>query len=83
VGCDESAPSGEPAGADEISFGSSRPAGHWRPGRLLIVAGAVVLAAVAVVAVLVTGHGKKPPRARPAVAVTEVGHRLLGVTAGW
>jgi hypothetical protein len=75
--------SGELAGADEVSFGSRRPAGRWRSGWLLLAAGAVLVAVVAVVAVVDIGHGKKPPRTRPAVVVSEVGHRLLGVTAGW
>lgn len=38
---------------------------------------------VAVVALAVIGHGKKAPARRPAVLVSEAGHRLLGVTAGW
>ncbi len=80
---DDIACSGELAGSDEISFGSWRPGGRWRSGRLLIVAGAVLAAVVAVVAVAVIGHGKKAPRPRPAVMVSEAGHRLLGVTAGW
>lgn len=75
--------SGEPAGSDEISFGSGHPGARWRPAWLLIVAGVVLAAAVAVVAVVGIGHGKKAPRPRPAVVVTEVGHPLLGVTASW
>ena len=69
---------------DQVSFGPRRPAGRWRPGRLLIACGAV-LAAVA--ATLVIGHGNSPPRARPAstgaVSTSEAGPRLLGVRASW
>ncbi len=75
--------SGEPARSDEISFGSGHPGARWRPAWLLIVAGAVLAAAVAVVAVVGIGHGKKALRPRPAVVVTKVGHPLLGVTASW
>ena len=72
---------------DQVSFGPRRPVGRWRPGRLLIACGAVLAAVVAVVAVVVTGHGNNPPRARPAstgaVSTSEAGPRLLGVRAGW
>jgi len=54
---------------DEISFGSRRPDGRWRSGRLLIVCGAAVVAVAAVaavVAMMVIGHGNNPPRARSA-----------------
>lgn len=40
-----------------------------------------MLIAVGVVAAI--GHGRRLPAAPGPVAVTEVGHRLLGVTAGW
>lgn len=77
-----------PAGAetpDEVSFGSSRPRSRWRPGWLLTVA---AVAVIAVVVVTHAGHrskphGRKPPGLQPPVAVSEVGHRLLGVRAGW
>jgi hypothetical protein len=74
---------GERAGPDEIRFGSRRPAVRWRSGWLLTAAGAVLAAVVAVVALVAIGHGKNAPRLRPTVVVTEAGHRLLGVTAGW
>jgi hypothetical protein len=84
-------------GFDEVSFGSSRPPGHGRPRWLLIAAGAVVIAVIAVVSAAVSGHKHKPPAASvtrptirpappevlPAAPVTQAGHRLLGVTAGW
>ena len=80
-------------GFDEVSFGSSRPPGHGRPGWLLVTAGAVVIAVIAVVSVAVSGHKHKPPPAsvarptapavRSAPQVSDVGHRLLGVRAGW
>jgi hypothetical protein len=74
---------GELAGPDEIRFGSRRPCARWRSGRLLIAAGAVLAAVVAVVALVVIGHGKKAPQPRPAAVISEAGHRLLGVTASW
>jgi hypothetical protein len=74
---------GERAGPDEIRFGSRRPAVRWRSGWLLIAAGAALAAVVAVVALVAIGHGKNAPRPRPAAVVSEAGHRLLGVTAGW
>src|SRR5580704_13557383 len=81
---------GEP---DEVGFGSARPPGRrWPRGprwvrgpswarRPLIIAGAVVIAVAAVLAL-----GRHPARsdpARAAVTVTQAGHRLLGVRAGW
>jgi hypothetical protein len=68
-------------GLDEVRFGSLRPRGHRWPRWLLIVIAAA--ASIAVVVVMVLGHQKKPHRAGPLVAVSDVGHRLLGVTAGW
>jgi len=65
-----------------VSFGSRRPDGRWRPGRLLIACGAALAALVAVVAVMVIGHGSNPPQARPA-RTGEAGPRLLGVRASW
>jgi hypothetical protein len=76
----EGVSSGKPAGGDEVTFGSRRPARRWPPGWLLLAAGVVLVAVVTVVNI---GRGKKPPAARPGVAVSSVGHRLLGVTAGW
>jgi hypothetical protein len=73
-------PSRKPAGADEVTFGSRRLARRWRSGWLLFAVAAVLIAVVTVVDI---GHGKKPPRTRPAVVVSNAGHRLLGVTAGW
>jgi hypothetical protein len=67
---------------DEVSFGSRRPDGRWRSGRLLIACGAVLAALVAVVAAVVIGHGNNPPRARPA-RTGEAAPRLLGVRASW
>jgi hypothetical protein len=71
-------------GSDEVGFGPPRPPGrrwpHW-PHWPLIVAGAVV---TAVAVVLVLGrHPAGPAPARAAVTVTEAGHHLLGVQAGW
>jgi len=75
---------GEP---DEVGFGSARPpARRWPRGprwarRPLILAGAAV---IAVAAVLVLGrHPARSAPARATVTVTEAGHRLLGVRAGW
>jgi hypothetical protein len=74
---------GEP---DEVGFGSSRPpSGRW-PGRRwprwpLILAGAAVIAVVAVLTL-----GRHPVRllsAQSPVAITQTGHRLLGVRGGW
>jgi hypothetical protein len=97
VGSFSGARSADADGFDEVTFGSSRPPGRGRPGWLLIAAGAVVIAVIAVVSVAVSGHKHKPPAesaARPTVRpvppvvrsapqVINVGHRLLGVTAGW
>lgn len=72
---------GEP---DEVRFGSARPPRRRRPRWPrwpLILAGAAV---IVVVAVLTLGrHPVKPASARSQVTVTEAGHRLLGVRAGW
>jgi hypothetical protein len=83
VARDDIGRAGEPARPDEIRFGSRRPAVRWRSGRLLIAAEAVLAAVVAVVALVVIGHGKKTPQPRPAMVIREAGHRLLGVTASW
>ncbi len=69
----------QPGGYEEIvSFGRRRQ----RPRGL----GPLVLAVLAAAAVLVVvrsagGHPHRPPP--PAVAVTDVGHPILGVTASW
>jgi hypothetical protein len=68
-------------GLDEVRFGSLRPPGHRWPRRLLIVFAAA--ASTAVVVVVVLGHQNKPHRAGSAVTVSDAGHRLLGVRAGW
>ncbi len=74
-------------GPDEVGFGSARPPGRrWLRGPRwvrwpVILAGAVVIAVVAVLAL-----GRHPARSDPApaaVAVTQAGHRLLGVRDGW
>jgi hypothetical protein len=67
---------------DLISFGSSdrprRRLGRW-PGWLLLGA-----ALVAAIVVLVSRPGQPHrPAAQSAVTVTDLGHRLLGVTAHW
>jgi hypothetical protein len=90
-------PSADADGFDEVRFGSSRPPGHGRPGWVLIAAGAAVIAVIAVVSVAVSRHQPKrpaasvtrptfrpaPPAVPPAAPITQAGHRLLGVTAGW
>jgi hypothetical protein len=76
---------GEP---DEVGFGSSRPprgrwpGGRWPGGRWpLILAAAAVIATAAV---LTLGrHPVKLLSAQSPVAITETGHRLLGVRGGW
>jgi len=68
--------------ADEVRFGPRRPDSRRRSGWLLIACGAALAAVIAVVAVVVIGHGNKLPRARPA-GVGEVGPRLLGLRASW
>jgi hypothetical protein len=70
-----------------VEFGSPRRRGPGWPSRL------VLICLVIVVGVIVAGrsfqrHGTvvpppQPPPRLPPVAVVDVGHRLLGVTAGW
>ncbi|HTW00278.1 MAG TPA: hypothetical protein VMF87_08240 [Streptosporangiaceae bacterium] len=71
---------------DEIvEFGRGRGAGHrWRSRALLAC---LVVATGATIAIRAAGHQDRPaakaaPPAPP-VRVTAVGHRLLGITAGW
>ncbi len=76
---------------DEVGFGSARPPRHhwprgtrWLRGRRgpLILAGAVVIAAAVVLAL--GRHPAKPAQAlAQPVTVSEAGHPLLGVRAGW
>jgi hypothetical protein len=68
-----------------VGFGGGRSAGRrWVPRALLAC---LVLATVVTVAVRGAGHQARPagraPAPPPALRVTTVGHRLLGVTAGW
>jgi hypothetical protein len=77
-------------GPDEIRIGPARPGWQRPPCRLAAVALAALMVAVIAVAALLTvgwfaGKGRKPGPARApgAVAVTEMAHRLLGVTADW
>jgi hypothetical protein len=78
---DVSYPAG-PDEADEVGFGSGRPRGRWRAAWLI-----VAVAVIAVVAVVVSSREKSaspPPHPAPlSFGVTEVGHPLLGVRAGW
>lgn len=82
---DQAARQGPWGAPDVVQFGSPRepreprgPRGGWRwPGRLAV---AVLLAAGVTAALL---HRSPSPATRPAVQVTEVGHRLLGVRSGW
>ena len=75
---------------DEVGFGSPRPPGRHQPRwpswprwpRWPLILAGVALAAVA--AVLALGrHPARPAQAQAAVTVSEAGHRLLGVRAGW
>ena len=71
---------GEP---DEVGFGSPRPPRRRWPRWPLILAGAGA-AVIAVAAVLTLGrHPVKLASAQSQVTVTDAGHRLLGVRAGW
>jgi hypothetical protein len=68
-----------PPGPDEIiEFGSGQS--RWRRGATALLA-AGLAAALLVKAADQPGH--RHPPAPPAVAVTQTGHRLLGVQAGW
>ncbi len=69
-------------------MGPSRPR-RQRPwcGLPTVTGVALMVAIIGVAAVLAAGwlarHGRKPGPVRAPVAVSETGHRLLGVTAGW
>jgi hypothetical protein len=73
---------------DVLKFGRHRPArGRWRSKALLVC---LVLVTVLVVALRVTAIGPAANRGQlatgsrpPPVRVVLIGHRLLGVTAGW
>jgi hypothetical protein len=67
--------------SDEVGFGPSRPPGRRWPRWPLILAGAAVIAVAAVLAV--SRHPVRPAAAHAQVTVTEAGHPLLGVRAGW
>jgi hypothetical protein len=73
-------PPRRPEPRDVLQSGSSRAGpghlGRWLP---VILAALVVLAAVA----KIEHQGRPPGGHRVPVTVTETGHRLLGVTAGW
>jgi hypothetical protein len=79
-----------PGEADEISFGSRRPRARWRAGWLVTAAAAAGIIAAAIVAAGGSGktgtgtHPPVPPQPAPlAFGMTDVGHPLLGVRAGW
>ncbi len=65
---------------DEVRFGSRRETRRRWPGWALAALVAAVIATL-----IVTHHGQHHPPRRPGLlaAVRDVGHRLLGVTAGW
>jgi hypothetical protein len=75
---------GRPRDDEIVEFGRGRAVSR-RWTRALLAG--LVLAAVAVIVVQAGGHhgppAAKAPPPPPAVRVTAVGHRLLGVTAGW
>jgi hypothetical protein len=76
---DPAGPSRRPEPGDVLQSGSLR-AGRGRLGRWL----PVILVTVLVLAVVAKiEHAGRRPGARAPVTVTEAGHRLLGVTAGW
>jgi hypothetical protein len=75
----DDAHSGQLEGHDEVEFGWSRPSRTWRPCWLVVIG----VALIGVAAGLLITNRKEPPAAPAPVTVTEVGHRLLGVTAGW
>jgi len=64
--------------ADVVRFGSRAPRGRW----LAWLLACAVTAAAITLAVAGRGGRHREPSRRP-VVITEVGHPLLGVTAGW
>jgi hypothetical protein len=73
-------------GYDElVQFGSGRAPGGRRLSRIALAC--LVLAAIITVAVRATGHDAGHPAKNshppPPIGVSIVGHRMLGVTAGW
>jgi hypothetical protein len=72
-----------PARDDMVQFGSSRPRRPWPRWVRVVAAAAALAAAATVIAVAVVGSAAGHARKPSAQAVTEVGHRLLGIRAGW
>ena len=76
--------SGQGTYDEVVQFGSGRsPGGRWLPR---IALACLVLAAIGTVAVRAAGHDPRPAAKTPpppAIRVVTVGHRLLGVAAGW
>jgi hypothetical protein len=77
----------QPDEAEEVSFGFGylpgrwSPRGRWRAGLWLIAAAVATGLALAAIG---PGRGRVwPPRPRLPLGVTEIGHPLLGVRAGW
>jgi hypothetical protein len=82
VSSDSGPPASRRARDDVVQFGPRRPP-RRRPGWLpaaLVAAAALVVAGISVALVVTAAGQPRQPRAR---AVTDVGHRLLGVRAGW
>lgn len=78
----------QPEEAEEVSFGFGPPPGRWSPRggwrtRRWLIAAAAVAAGVALAAVGLGRERVAPPRPQLPFGVTEVGHPLLGVLAGW
>ncbi len=81
-------PYGDGSGQDTydevVQFGKDRsPGGRWLPR---IALACLVLAAIIALVVRGAGHQSRPAARTPpppAIRVITVGHRLLGVTAGW
>jgi len=76
---------GQDGRGEIVEFGSRRRAGGRRGARVLLAC--VALAAVVTVAVRAADHPARHaaaiPAPPPSIRTTTVGHRLLGVTAGW
>jgi hypothetical protein len=73
----------EPGGGDVVHFGTARPPRKPWLRNGLIAAAVLALAIVGVVRSIHHGHSKPAAVRPPPVTTTEVGQRLLGVTAGW